>query len=56
MRKKVLAQVVPLLILAAATSAKVILSARELWKTSTDEKVKKAASSCKDVDASEGSE
>ena len=51
MKKKVLAQVVPLLILAAATSVKVILGAKELWDTVKDGKIRKAASSVEGADA-----
>ncbi|MBQ8304945.1 MAG: hypothetical protein IJX90_01805 [Blautia sp.] len=50
MKKKILAQTIPLLILAAATSVKVILGAKELWDTVKDEKIKKAASSAKEED------
>ena len=51
MKKKILAQTIPLLILAAATSVKVILGAKELWDTVKDGKIKKAASSVEGADA-----
>ena len=54
LKKKMLAQAVPLLVLVAATSVKVVLSAKDLWDTAKEERIKKAASSAEGVHESAG--